>query len=122
MMKVSALKTDEIDVECELRGILTGSAEAVVTLQRLIVEEKNGSTKAPQRMHSRASKNPNAEIECCRNKLIRLQQDIADLKSIADWEQVDRAEQIWCRLVHVCGRLERVSCSPTYQEPRMLVY
>lgn len=114
-MRVNALKPDEIEVECELRGILSGSADVLVILQQQVDDEKVNISNAPRRMHSRAAKNPNTELEGCRNKLKRLRDEVTNLKSIEISERTNKAEQVWSRLVHVRGRLERVSSSPTYQ-------
>lgn len=116
-MELSALKPDEIEVECEIRGISTNSPNALDELIRRIKEEIVGTGTIPHKMHAKASKRPDIEIEACRTKLLRLQHDIASLKTLPDTDKSVIARAIVTRLVHVRDRLDRARHSPTYKEP-----
>ena len=115
-MDVSLLKPDEINVECELRGIISDSPNAMSDLLAQIEAEHSKIAIAPAKMHERAYKRPDNEIECCRTKLLRLKEEVAECSNVPSDQLGKKVRQIVSRLLHVRGRLERATQSPSYQK------
>ena len=115
-MDASLLKSDEIEIEYEIRGISSNDGQALDALKTRLAEEQAGTVQVPLKMHYKASRKPDTEINNCRTKLLRLQHYITELSEIPSSEQPSKVRQIISRLVHIQDRLQRATSSPTYRE------
>lgn len=109
-MEIDHLESDEIEVECLVRGL---NLDNLVQLKAQLVLEIKSPALKTKRPHMAAYKNPKRELQLCGAKLNELKEWIQE-----NSEEVVTAEivKIKSRILHIQGRLERMTYSKSLKK------
>lgn len=113
MIVVEHLLSDEFSVECFIRDIKGTIPQQSKELSARLLEEFVGKTEAPTLAHANAKKNPKREIKFCSERIKFLKQELEKLIKGDSDLSVNALQTIQSRLIHIFGRLQRISSSET---------
>lgn len=112
-MNINSLTNDEFIVECDVRNIRGVAIDSYNQLKAQLAAEQVTSVLIPNRAHQAARKNPKREITLCKAKLQSLKSIIQSLENTFNQ---DEYTNIYSRLLHVEGRIQRISRSKVVKE------
>lgn len=109
MINPDYLDIDELKIETQIRNINGPILKQLDSLKAYLTDEYAGEKDAPIVVHSEAQKNPIEEVIVCIDKLKDLQSKFREHLSRENDEVEDLLDIITTRLIHIQGRVKRIS-------------
>lgn len=113
MIDPNFLESDEFTVECEVRNIRGPLVYQLKELGAAYEKEFHQAGISPGAAHQKASKNPRQEIFLCSNKLREIRISLEHAASSVDPKRLENLDILSSRILHIKGRLHRISTSKT---------
>lgn len=114
-MDLNHLSLDEIQIECEVRGIVGSSVEQFQQLVERLAAEKNKQVGVITKIHPRATKSLKFEFTTCVNKAKELKSRIESILTSNSPQILQLLSACRSRGLHIYHRLKRIiSYSPRY--------
>lgn len=110
-MKPQHLTLEELTIESEIRGIKGSVLNQLKLLEIRLGEESKDNSLAPVKPHKKASTRPRDEITNCCKILHVIRQTYDEFPGEIEMENNEDIESMISRIIHVKGRVERVSGS-----------